>query len=181
MHGVFKTPPSARQVTDWLDVAVQVAGRAPKHIISDQGPQFREDYQDWCVARGIKPRFGAIGQHGSIAVIERFFLSLKNECTRRIVVSLGLDTLQAELSVYFNWYNEMRPHQSLCGRTPSEVYVGRTVRDRTQYETRAPLKAASTHDCTTPIAAHRVTQLELDVTHFEGRRHLPIVALNRAA
>ena len=41
MHGVFKTPPSAHQVTDWLDVAIQVAGRVPRTIVSDQGPQFR--------------------------------------------------------------------------------------------------------------------------------------------
>ena len=41
MHGVFKTPPSAHQVTDWLDVAIQMAGRVPRTIVSDQGPQFR--------------------------------------------------------------------------------------------------------------------------------------------
>ncbi len=181
MHGVFKAPPSARQVTDWLDVAIQVAGRAPKYIISDQGVQFREDYRDWCQARGIKPRFGAIGQHGSIAVIERFFLSLKNECTRRIVVPLRLDAFQAELSAYFNWYNEVRPHQSLRGWTPNEVYADLAVRDGPRFETRARLKMSSTNDSAIPLEPDRVTRLELEVTHFEGRSHLPIVAFKRAA
>jgi len=113
-------------------------GRAPKYIISDQGAQFQEEYRDWCKARGVKPRFGAIGQHGSIAIIERFFLSLKDECTRRIIVPLRLDAFQAELSAYFRGYNELRPHQSLGGRTPNEVYAG-PVRDGPRYETRARL------------------------------------------
>jgi transposase InsO family protein len=61
LHGVCETQPTTRNVTELLDVGIQLAGRAPKYIISDQGSQFREDYRDWCAARGIKPRFGAIG------------------------------------------------------------------------------------------------------------------------
>jgi hypothetical protein len=33
-------------------------------------------FKDWCDGQGITPRFGAVGQHGSIALIERFILSL---------------------------------------------------------------------------------------------------------
>jgi transposase InsO family protein len=109
---VFKNWPSSRDTTDWLDVIIQSIGRAPKYIITDQGPQFGEDYEDWCNARGIKPRFGAVGQHGSIAVVERFILSLKDECTRRIVIPLRIDEFRLELANYFHWYNEVRPHQS---------------------------------------------------------------------
>ncbi len=72
-------------------------------------------------SESIKPRFGAIGEHGSIAVVERFILSLKNECTRRILVPLRIDDFREELFSYCRWYNAIRPHQSLCGRTPSEV------------------------------------------------------------
>ncbi|OQX85944.1 MAG: transposase, partial [Candidatus Latescibacteria bacterium 4484_7] len=29
---------------------------------------------------------------------------------------------------YFNWYNNSRPHQSLGGRTPAEVYNNGSLR-----------------------------------------------------
>lgn len=110
---VFKNWPSSRDTTDWLDVVVQSIGHKPKYIIIDQGPQFDEGYEDWCNTRGTKSRFGAVGQHGAIAVVERFILSLKNECTRRIVAPLRIDEFRWELANYFCWYNKVRPHQSL--------------------------------------------------------------------
>jgi transposase InsO family protein len=60
------------------------ATSAPRHLISDQGPQFREEYAAWCRLRGVESRFGSVGQHDSIAVIERFFRSLKQEMLGRL-------------------------------------------------------------------------------------------------
>ena len=40
--------------------------------MTDKGPQFRAAYRSWCNRNEVKPRFGAVGKHGSIAVIERF-------------------------------------------------------------------------------------------------------------
>ena len=156
------------------------AGSKPKYIVSDKGPQFRDHYRGWCASRNIKPRFGAVGQHGSIAVVERFIRTLKTECTRCIVISLILKRFEAELSLYLTWYNEHRPHSTLHGRTPSEVSDGRIpARDRPPFETRA--RAAPMHR-DTPIALFkRATDLRLVVTHLEGRRYLPIVTLKSAA
>jgi len=50
-------------------------------------------FKDWCDRQGITPRFGAVGQHGSIALIERFILSLKNGCARIILVPLRTDAI----------------------------------------------------------------------------------------
>jgi len=47
--------------------------------------------------------FGAVGQHGSIALIDRFILSLKNECTRIILVPLRTDAFDVELTSFANW------------------------------------------------------------------------------
>ncbi len=44
---------------------------AAAYIVSDQGSQLRDDYDLWCQAMGIKPRFGAIGQWCSIAIVSR--------------------------------------------------------------------------------------------------------------
>ncbi len=35
--------------------------------------------KDWCRGKGCRPRFGAVGRHGSIAVLERFIQTVKVE------------------------------------------------------------------------------------------------------
>jgi transposase InsO family protein len=58
-------------------------GGPPKYTVSDQGSQFQSEYRRWCARHGVKPRFGAVGRYGSIAVIERFVRTLKSEGLRR--------------------------------------------------------------------------------------------------
>jgi transposase InsO family protein len=178
----FRVIPTAAQVTDALDVAIAIGGRAPKYIISDQGAQFREDYKDWCEICGIRPRFGAIGQHGSIAICERFIRTIKQECARRIVIPLATKAFEQELLMYALWYNEHRPHQSLLGRTPNEVYEERfAARDKPPLEVRRMPKSENPGTaCVEPII-EIAPRLRLVVKHFEGRKHLPIVELERAA
>jgi transposase InsO family protein len=72
-----------------LSRIVDLTGRAPKYTVTDQGPQFQDVFRRWCAAHRIKPRFGAIGRHGSIAVVERSILSLKNELRRQTAVGLA--------------------------------------------------------------------------------------------
>ena len=44
----------------------------PRYIISDKGPQFwGEGFKGWCGRHDIRPRFGTVGKHGSIAAVER--------------------------------------------------------------------------------------------------------------
>jgi putative transposase len=178
---VFENWPSSDDITSWLDVIMASIEQRPKYIISDQGVQFGEAYGDWCAARGIKPRFGAIGEHGSIAVVERFILSLKNECTRRIVVSLRIDDFREELFAYCRWYNQIRPHQSRGGRTPSEVAgeVIATVVPR--FEPRLRLLKSNQRCRKLDSNVVPVVDLRLNVDRFEGRTHLPVVRLDRAA
>ena len=179
---VFKNWPKSDDITSWLDVIMASIEQRPKYIISDKGVQFREAYRDWCAARGIKQRFGALGEHGSIAVVERFILSLKNECTRRILVPPQIDDFREELFTYCRWYNEVRPHQSLCGRTPSEVSGDVAAAVVARFEPRIRL-LESNQRCRKPdsITVVPVDNLRLCVDRFEGRAHLPVVRLDRAA
>ena len=176
----FRSNPTAPQVTDALDIAFAVEGITPKYIISDQGSQFREDYKDWCDARGVKPRFGAIGQHGSIAVVERFIRTIKQECVRRIVVPLASEAFEQELITYARWYNQHRPHRTLRGKTPIEVHDGRPpASEQCRIETR---DRPTEKSAATVTAMHdKVTNLRLIVKPFEGRKHLPVIELARAA
>ena len=68
---IFRSEPSAGEVCDFLDRAVDRVGTKPKHIITDQGGQFTNDeYQNWCTDHDVLPRWGAVGKQGSIAVVE---------------------------------------------------------------------------------------------------------------
>gem|GEM_PF-2945926 len=77
----------------------------------------------WCTEklRDIHQRFAAAGQYGSIAVLERFMRSLKQECTLQIRVPQNPDDMRSILSLYLAWYNEFRPHQGLGGRVPMDL------------------------------------------------------------
>jgi transposase InsO family protein len=179
---VFRKEPTAAEVCSVLDRAIDQAGRAPKYIVTDRGSQFQGDYRAWCARRGVKPRFGAIGQHGSVAIIERFILSLKNECLRRILVPFALSKIEGEMQVYATWYNTVRPHTALDGLTPSEVLEGRTAPGGPRFEPRprVPLARASPARPKRPL--RRVKgRLELRVTYLDEHRHLPVVELRDVA
>jgi transposase InsO family protein len=172
----------AAELTETLDIAIGTAKNAPKYLISDKGSQFQEDYQDWCDARGIKPRFGAIGQHGSVAVVERFIRTLKQECVRRIVVPLATEAFERELLTYVGWFNEHRPHRTLAGRTPNEVHEGRAAaRELPRIETRQEPKGRRVGATEIQSHARQVTQLRLVIKHFEDRKRLPVIEMDRAA
>lgn len=183
-YAVFPKHPSAVGVCDFLDRVVRRVGRSPKYTITDQGPVFiGEVFKDWCEQRNVKPRYGAIGKHGSIAVIERYIRSMKDECTRRIIVPLRLTAMRMELSLYADWYNEHRPHEWLEGKTPQEVYEGRSPRNTNpRYEPRPrwPLESR----CAAPqtgIKGERGVRLSLVIGYLEGRTHLPMIELQKAA
>jgi putative transposase len=120
---VFYKPPSSEQVRAFLGRAIATAGRAPKYIVCDKGSQFWcAGFKDWCKGRGTRPRFGAIGQHGSIAVVERFIRTLKYEGLAGLMIPLRYAAMRAELTRIIGWYNAHRPHTTLLGKTPDEVY-----------------------------------------------------------
>ena len=75
----FESQPSCREVCSFMGRTIAKAGRAPRHVVCDRGKQFDCDgFRRWCKRRGIKrPRYGAIGRHGSIAVVERVILTIK--------------------------------------------------------------------------------------------------------
>ena len=126
---------------------------------------------------------GAVQQHGSICVVERFIRSMKNECTRRILVPLALEAMRRELLFYVVWFNEYRPSQALDGRTPREAYEGlRPANAEPRFEPRTTWPRRS--KCASPqaeIRGRRGTRLTLVVGYLEGRQHLPVVELRRAA
>ena len=123
---VFKCRPTSEEVTAALDRIMAAEKVSPKHLIVDQGPEFKcEHFEDvWCKAKNILPRFGAVNRHGSIAVVERFHRTMK-EILRLIVVPEDQSQFEREMQCIVDWYNEHRPHMTLNGKTPNEVYFSR--------------------------------------------------------
>jgi transposase InsO family protein len=183
--GVFAARPNCRAVCTFLGRTVGRVRTTPKYIVCDRDSIFDcEGFRRWVKRRGIKPpRYGAVGKHGSIAVVERMFKTVKVECTRRVMVSLRRQESRRELLSFADWYNEHRPHTTLQGRTPNEVYFKRWPANRKpRIEPRPRWPRPS--PCANPqalVAGHPGDRFNLNVEHHDGRRHLPIVRLLRAA
>ncbi len=114
--------PNAGWINNTLESAIEKHG-APKHIISDQagvftGNVFAELLDSW----NVKPRFGAVGKHGSISVTERVIKTLKYEWLKRVPIIKGFDHLAMLCEEFECWYNSWRPHMTLDGIRPDDVY-----------------------------------------------------------
>ncbi len=181
---VFTKQPNSAAVRAFLGRAIAKAGTAPKYLVCDRGSQFDcQGFRDWCKRSGIKPpRYGAIGGHGSIAVVERFILTLKCLLGGLLLVSYRRESFRRELDSIAEWYNEARPHSTLRGRTPSEVYGGKCPANRRRrFEPRSCWPRGS--PCARPWALVRGKpggRLELQVSFHRGRKHLPIMTLQPA-
>jgi len=174
---VFKKEPTAKQLCRVLECAVVDAGTSPGHIVSDRGAQFMSPaYADWCRRHKTRQRFGAIGKHGSIAVVERCNRTLKHEHLRQLDATACRQRIVDDIADYVRWYNEQRPHAALAGRTPHEALNATphplTVR-RFEPRERMPID----DEDKTVVRA----DLELEVTSENGHRHLPIITLRAAA
>jgi hypothetical protein len=123
-----------------------------------------------------------VGQHGSIAVVERFIRTLKEPlcfealATRRSIVN-------SDLVRWIGWYNEHRPHFGLGGRTPNEIYFGRfPAHRRPRIEPRPYWPRASL--CARPqvlVAGRPGARFHVELERIDGQLHLPIIRLRRAA
>jgi len=181
---VFKKKPTSKEVRSFLNRAFRESRMIPKHLITDKDSIFYCDtFKKWCKRYKIKPRYGAVGKHGSIAIIERFIRTMKTECTRRILIPLSLNSMRRELSYYIYWYNQFRPHSSLKGKTPSEVFESRTPANvKSRFEPRPLWPRGS--PCAAPLAmvnGKQGSKLVLTIGFYEGRKHLPIIELQRVA
>ncbi|HUT32156.1 MAG TPA: hypothetical protein VNE39_01640 [Planctomycetota bacterium] len=129
--------------------------------------------------RGI----GATGQHGSIAIIERLILTVKQGFRWLPLIPLQRRAFLREVQLVAGWYNAHRPHMSLDGRTPDEVYDDLCPANRQpRFEPRARWPRRS--PCATPVTLVKGqpgVRLRMEVEFLAGRKHLPVVHLKRAA
>ena len=181
---LFFREPTSHAMRAFLGRTIHATGVTPRHLVTDQGPQFTcKKFEPWCRRKGIRPRFGAIGEHGSIAVIERLILTLKQGIAWQTLVPLRRRAFLRELRYLAAWYNRHRPHTTLGGRTPDEVYHRlRPMNRQPRFEPRTHWPRGS--PCAKPVTLVKGkpgVRLTCEITFQGKRRHLPVVTLNRAA
>jgi len=78
----------------------------------------------------MKPRFGAVGKHGSISVTERVIKTLKYEWFKRIPIIKGFDHLTMLCEKYENWYVKAsgRYGEKFDGRIMPKWHIHRAPR-----------------------------------------------------
>ena len=153
-------------------------GAKPKHLLVDQGREFKCAHfeEQWCEDRDILPRFGAVNKHGSIAVVERFHRTLK-ETLRLTTIPEDQSQFEQEVTLIIDWYNEHRPHNTLEGKTPNEVYFSRpAANEQPRHEPRERWPRGS--PCAKPqvdVEGELDDPIVLEIDCLEDRRHLPII------
>lgn len=187
----FHSPPKSADIVNMLNKIISGVGKKPKYFISDKGMQFyppksskkpeEHPYRKFLKSQGIKPRYGAIGKYGSIAIMERFMKTFKKECTRRIIVPMNISQMREEIVLFAEWYNEYRPHsafmkkQNKCEvmgpRTPQEVYDNFEILNRVNSP---PSKKNTPHNCDLP-------PMQINLSYSHGRKHLPIIEIKQIA
>lgn len=107
---------STKIITKLLDGIIAVHGK-PREILSDNGSVFglrskHSQFDRWCNRRGIKHIRTAVHSPTTSGKIERFFQTLDRE----------LKFCNNDLEAFRMRYNHFRPHSSLQGKTPAEIY-----------------------------------------------------------
>ena len=106
---------STEIITKLLDDLIKIHGK-PREILTDNGSVFgskskHSQFDRWCKRRYIKHIRTAIHSPTTTGKIERFFQTLSNEM------------MFCRNAEHFRMrYNHFRPHASLSGLSPSEVY-----------------------------------------------------------
>ena len=104
-----------------LQEALLLHGK-PGIFNTDQGSQFTSAaFTQVLKDAGIAISMDGRGRWMDNVFIERLWRSLKYECVYLYAFETGQE-LHAGLSRYIRHYNFSRPHSSLAGRTPDEVY-----------------------------------------------------------
>jgi putative transposase len=141
--------PSAPAVLELLRAAVQEHGR-PRHFVSDRGSQFTAPlFSSALHDLGIKQRLGALYKHGSIALIERFFKTLKSDLGIPHWKPWSRGELQEKLHLALLRYSYHRPHSALGGRVTIEAYFG--IADQQPRGNLAPRGPAGAADLECPF------------------------------
>ena len=126
--------------TDALEEALAAYGM-PEIFNTDQGSQFTGfAFTGRLREAGIRISMDGRGRCMDNIFIERLWRSLKYEAVYLHEIADGF-TARRVIGEWIGFYNTIRPHTALCGRTPAEAYRGETPVDMMD----KPLRALTTY------------------------------------
>ena len=92
----------------------------PESLTVDNGPEFAgKAMAEWAYRKGVKLNFIRPGKPVENAFAESFNGRLRDEC----LITYWFVSVRQASEIIENWrldYNEVRPHNSLKGKTPKE-------------------------------------------------------------
>lgn len=98
--------------------------RKPEILNSDQGCQYTSDkYIELLKAAGVAISMDGRGRATDNAYIERFWRTLKQQEVYLNEYESPKEARQ-RIAAFIECYNNFRPHQSLSGQTPGQIYQG---------------------------------------------------------
>lgn len=107
--------PTTAEITELLEKL----DRKPKNILSDNGKQFREQWEEWCNEHEITPHFAHLYYPQDKGKVERCIRNLNQEFVyhlRKFPQWLG-----GKIQEYREWYNHSRFHRGIEG-IPAKLY-----------------------------------------------------------
>jgi hypothetical protein len=131
----FAKKPDSGKVEALFQRAARRHGQ-PQHFVSDQGKEFQGELTAALEQSGIDHRQGAVGQHGSIAIGERLWRTLKACLDVKNVRPNLLPIVRERAAAVIDYYSTKRPHSALGNAAPNQVYRGE--RSRAHDAVRAP-------------------------------------------
>lgn len=127
----------SRFVLDWeLDISLEATfcietlarvlqNKSCEIFNTDQGAQFTcNEFTGILLAKQIQISMDGKGRALDNVFVERLWRSLKYECIYLQALTTVKEARDA-IRKYFEFYNYERPHQSLGGKTPATIYLGK--------------------------------------------------------
>jgi putative transposase len=106
-----------------LEEALTRYGR-PEIFNTDQGSQFTSPrFTELLIEAGVQVSMDGRGRWMDNVFIERLWRSLKYECVYLNAFEMGSEA-RAGIGRWIDYYDAVRPHSALGGRTPAEAHAG---------------------------------------------------------
>lgn len=157
---VYAWHPETKAIVDLLRQSVDSFG-APRFLVTDHGPIFRKRFKKALNGTPTTLVKGKVYSPEFNGKAERWFRTLK--LWQRIsLLFCSVGRVQQRLDAHRDWYNQVRCHQALAGRTPEEAWNGSSRPPPQPILECDPLKPA----------------VEIRVERFRGDKDLPVVKID---
>lgn len=157
---VYAWHPDTRAMVALLRQSVDSFG-APRFLVTDHGPIFRKRFKKAPNGTPTALVKGKVFSPEFNGKAERWFRTMK--LWQRIgILFCSVGRVQQRLDVHRDWYNQVRCHQALGGRTPDEVWNDTTRPPPQPILERDPLRPA----------------IEVRIEGFRDDANLPVVRID---